>query len=814
MKITDLRGGVALFALVSAAGLSGAAMAQSTGSQQLDEVVVTAQKQRQIDGVIAAEQAPKSRTTITQAYIATQAPGQSIIQTLNLTPGFNFTNNDPYGASGGNLRVRGFDGPRISLTWDGMPLNDTGNYAIYTNQTLDPEVIERASVNLGTTDVDSPTASATGGTINYVTRVPSADPHLMLDSSVGSFDFRRIFGMVDTGAFGPWGTRMFIAVSGQQYDKFKGPGDLEKEQFNVRIWQPLGDNGDFISLAAHYNRNRNNFYRNPTLDQWKTLGDSFEESATCVRPTPEMGTVQNEGAGASADCTNYYNLRINPSNTGNIRGQGRFTLAPNLHLTVDPSFQYVLANGGGTTVVSETSPMVQGVLFDPAHPTAHGVDFNGDGDLLDSVRMYTPNTTQTYRYALLSSLIWDLNDHNLLRLAYTLDYGRHTQTGEYTFLDDQGNPLSVFGGKSGYGPTVPTADGSYLRQRDRFSIAELNQIALEYRGRFMDDRLEINAGLRAPFFKRDLNQFCYTQANGFAYCTTQVASPVLPDGHVTFAGSPTEYLPPFTAQKKYDKVLPNFGASFRLTDESQIYASYAEGLSAPRTDDLYSFSIPNVQPETTQSVDVGYRYQTGMVLVSTDAWYTKYKNRIIASFDQDLGISIDRNVGTVDLYGVDFQAGVKPIENLNLYAFGSYTHSEVKDDFQYSATVVVPTAGKQLVETPEWMFGGRAEYKIAGFTLGAQIKYVSSRYSTDVNDESSPAYTVVDADIRYDLAALGHGLQGSWLQLNVTNLFDKDYLGSISSKFTADPTKPYYAGSPTYAVSAPRAIELTLHNEF
>ena len=112
---------------------------------------------------------PKSRTTVSEEYLATQTAGQSVIQSLNLVPGVNFTNSDPYGSSGGNLRMRSFDGPRISLMLDGIQLNDTGNYAMYTNQQIDPEIVEKVTVNLGTSDVDSPTASATGGTINIVT---------------------------------------------------------------------------------------------------------------------------------------------------------------------------------------------------------------------------------------------------------------------------------------------------------------------------------------------------------------------------------------------------------------------------------------------------------------------------------------------------------------------------------------------------------------------------------------------------------------------------------------------------------------------
>src|SRR3546814_14521746 len=37
-------------------------------------------------------------------------------------------------------------------------------------------------------------------------------------------------------------------------------GRVRKKQFNARVWQPIGDNGDFVSVAGHYNVNRNNFF--------------------------------------------------------------------------------------------------------------------------------------------------------------------------------------------------------------------------------------------------------------------------------------------------------------------------------------------------------------------------------------------------------------------------------------------------------------------------------------------------------------------------------------------------------------------------
>jgi iron complex outermembrane receptor protein len=786
------------------------AFAQSTATRieegTLQEVTVSATRTQSVGGLIQAEQATKSRSTVTGEYFATQPAGQTVIQSLNLVPGVNFTNSDPYGSSGGNLRMRSFDGNRISLMVDGVQLNDTGNYAIFTNQQLDPELIEDASVNLGTTDVDSPTASATGGTINLLMAEPRRQMGAVFRGSVGSDTYSRIFGKFDTGELGPWGTRSFLAASRQDYDKFKGPGSLQKTQLNGRIYQELGGDRDFMSLSVHWNRNRNNFYRNLSFADIAANGYGFDNDATCARLTPVAGTAQNEGTSATSTtsvCTNYYNVRVNPSDTGNIRGQLSLGLTDKLRLTVDPSFQYVLANGGGITVVPENDRRLRG------GSTATGVDLNGDGDVLDRVNLYTPNNTNTHRYSLNTSLLWDVTDSSLLHLAYTLDYGKHRQTGQYGYLDTFGNPLNVFAGRNG--TPIESADGADLRGRDRYTIAKLNQVSLSYSGSFMDEKLRYNLGVRAPFFSRQLNQYCYTQAsNGAAYCTTQAPNAPNTLGQVTFTGlGTTTYLRPYAGTKKYHDILPNIGLSFEPWKNGHVfYLSYAEGFSAPRTDNLYSVQILDVQPESTKSYDLGYRYQGSTLTATAAIWKSDYQNRIVSAFDPDVGLSVDRNVGPVKLYGFDGALGAQLFTGFSLYGTASYNHSKVENNVPFSATVTIPTAGKKLVETPDWTYGARAQYKIAGVTLGLQGKHVDERFSTDVNDQAAPSYTVFDADADYGLKA------GRWtldFQLNVINLADRQYLGSVAtSRFSADPTKPYGTAAPLYAVGAPRTVQFSV----
>lgn len=827
-------------ALATGLLVSTAAMAQSTGTTVVEELVVTATSERSQGGAIVAVDAPKSRSVVTQEFLATQAPGGTVLDQINLLPGVNFTGNDAFGSSGGDITLRGFDSQRLALIQDGIPLNDSGNYAVYSNQQMDSDLIERVEVNLGTTDVDSPTAAAAGGTINYITRKPQDEMGGRVQLGFGTENFQRYYGTFETGRFGPLGTKAWISGLYTRNDIFDAPGKIEKKAFNARIWQDIGDNGDFVSLTANYNENRNNFIRRITLAQFNQRGVTatnlpditLHYDPTCVRPTPNNGTVQNEATsptGFTAACAQYVGNNINPSNTGNIRGQSLFHLTDNLILTVDPSFQYTIANGGGRTIFSETDPQFRG-----------GVDLNGDGDTLDRVLIYWPNTTNTRRYGVNSSLIWKFADNQSIRAAYTLDYARHRQTGQGTTFDASGNPTDVFGGKDGYGQAITLADGSILRRRDRLSIATLNQFALDYRGRFMEDRLLVNLGVRAPFFKRDLNQFCYMRDTFNAYCTTQtpfVVTGTDDGGGVPFVVFPTNgasqtggastnlltpaqlaafqaiYGPTATPsayfgqprkfERKYDKVLPNVGVSYDLTDRQTIYASYAETISVPRTDDLYDRNVVDPEPETSKSFDLGWRYSSPTLIASVAAFHNTFDNRIERQFDEAAQIFYSVNVGEVKLQGVDGQIGWKPEDYLSFYTAVSYIDTEIQSNFPNGANgAILATKGKELYEIPKLQGSVRAEWDVTeALSVGVQGKFVGERWTNLTNTEKAPGYSVWDLDVRYRIDVL----KKTYVQLNVRNLFDEYYLGDISTNTN---------GNGQFQLGYPRAVMLTLHAEF
>jgi iron complex outermembrane receptor protein len=822
---------LALSAVLISAGLAQNAFAQSSGTEAVEEdmseVVVSATRVRQI-GLVGDQTAPKSRVSLSGDYLDKQTAGNTLFQAINQVPGVNFTSNDGYGTSGGNLRIRGFDGSRVSVTFDGIPLNDSGNYALFTNQMLDPELVDRVDVNLGTADVDSPTASATGGTVAFRTRRPSDEFSGQAIMSGGTDNYMRGLLRVDTGEMGPWGTKAFVALSHQEYDKFKGPGELKKDQFNAMIRQDF-ENQNFISLAFHWNRNRNAFFRTTSDANYQAFGRDYDNLDTCTRDPATFNVIDNDNASPVAStptllntdnplnpssCANYYGVRINPSDTGNIRMQSLWHLGENLRLSFDPSWQYTLANGGGSQVLTESFGNTADVR-PVGNTTLLGFDLNGDNDILDTVRFYAPNTTNTKRWGINTSLIWDLNDTNRLRLAYTWDRARHRQTGMYGPMEASGKPEDVFAGRQG--ERLYSADGQVIRGRDRFSIAELNQYSLEWRGLFAEDKLVATVGVRAPFFTRQLNQYCYTPdggnggpgaivAGGGTLCINRTPNAVLPNGNVTFVtpmtGTAVQFIPPYSTEVKFDDILPNLGLSYTAWGNHMFYVSYAEGLSAPRTDNLYSarrqpdgsIGTPLPESETTKAFDLGWRLNAASTLASVALWKIDYTNRIVSTFDPDLGYSVDRNVGDVDMWGAEAQIAQRFGEKFSVSASGSYTKTELQENQPFGLAPggveqFLPLEGNALVETPELQFALRTDFDInENIHLGLQGKWVDERFSTDLNDETTPAYTVVDFDASWAFPLASD--QELEFQFNVTNVLDEEYYGTISSGIGRSSTTP------------------------
>ncbi|GAC1573746.1 MAG: TonB-dependent receptor [Sphingomicrobium sp.] len=694
---------------------------------------------------------------------------------------------------------------------------------------------------------------------------------------------RRLFGVIDTGEFGPFGTRAFLSASRARNDlPFNQYGKIRKNQYNAKIYQPVGSNGDFVAIAGNWNENRNNFFGSVPLRTDTTggrvvgsgTGNRFPLTAAERRYTinyPCQTAVAHPGVADSTNsCGTEFDRRYNPSNTGNIRINSRFTLMPNLVLTVDPSYQYVTANGGGTVTAREygfdinpakigttansncsTTPDGPAVTCVPGYfggsPYFGGVDLNGDGDKLDQVTVLAASETRTRRYGVIAGLRYDVAPGHSIRVNYTHDYGNHRQTGEVIGLTSFGEPNDVFP----INAPLTDVNGNLLQKRDRQSFAILNQLSGEYRGEI--GPLVIDLGLRSPWFKRDLQQNCFTtSAGGFVDCTS---------GPVT---AQYEAFNPATSNPdhrvlKYHKLLPQAGLIYTFTPQISAFANYSKNLSVPGTDNLYNafyFAANTPQakpaPETTDSVDTGLRYRTSTIQAQVTGWYTKFTNRLASAYDPVLDATVYRNLGAVDKYGIDGSVSYAPVKEFTLYAFASYLKSKIKDNQQngtlptgVTCDSIAPndpnarfcafTAGKRESGSPVYTYGVSAVATFGPIALGATAKRTGKRYIYDDNravysgdiasptqiySAAAPAYWLVNLDARLNLSR--YGMKGTFLQFNAYNIFNTLYVGGFgggltqaqSSRAASGVKIPTYGSPPFVQIGAPRTLSASINLQF
>jgi iron complex outermembrane receptor protein len=499
-------------------------------------------------------------------------------------------------------------------------------------------------------------------------------------------------------------------------------------------------------------------------------------------------------------------------------------------------------------------------------PYFGSVDLNGDGDIKDTVTVLSPSQTHTDRFGVIAGLRWTINDNHQARVTYTLDYAKHRQTGEVGLLDQTGEPFDVFPINDG----LHADNGFLLEKRDRKSKAILNQVSGEYRGEFIDDRLTVNAGVRLPFFTRDLDNHCFTSsASGFVECSggnealdaiiaannPYVVDPVT--GRVTSGFSPPQH-----RKLKYDDVLPNIGFVFDITPQISAFANYAKGLSVPSTDNLYNaFFFPvgsaaaKPDPETTNSFDGGLRYRSSTVQAQVGLWLTKFKNRTASAFDPELNQSVFRNLGSVDKWGVDGSVAWSPIKQFTGYIFGSWNDSKIKDNIRAGAlpggvppttstcrsrptfsrpSAAARTSGNRESGAPKYTYGFSAVGTAGPFDLGITAKRTGPRFIFDNNQAlfrgdvdlpgvggseqifsaTAPAYWLVNLDARLNMEFVG--LKETYFQLNAYNLFNKFYVGGFGGGLSQsiNATTGVWGSPPFVQIGAPRTVSGSLSISF
>jgi iron complex outermembrane receptor protein len=187
----------------------------------------------------------------------------------------------------------------------------------------------------------------------------------------------------------------------------------------------------------------------------------------------------------------------------------------------------------------------------------------------------------------------------------------------------------------------------------------------------------------------------------------------------------------------------------------------------------------------------------------------KYQPRGSGSFVSVAGFDLTRrNVLTPDPAAPDVasvQTGEQRSRGIEVEAVASLLRKSLNITAAYTYQDVKTTrstAGdeeKRPIVVPSHLASFYADYAftegtLAGFGLGAGVRYQGQTFADTDNSLKIPGFTLFDASLRYDIGPIRLGL-------NAKNLFDKRYLGSCFS-FVGSPTSCTYGASRTVVGTA------------
>ncbi|MDW5376425.1 TonB-dependent siderophore receptor [Halomonas sp. HP20-15] len=212
------------------------------------------------------------------------------------------------------------------------------------------------------------------------------------------------------------------------------------------------------------------------------------------------------------------------------------------------------------------------------------------------------------------------------------------------------------------------------------------------------------------------------------------------------------------------------GLTYKATENLSLYTNYSESfqpLSANRT-----LIEGSPEPQEGEQYEVGMKYRPAM----TNALFT------LALFDltqsnvaETVSPTTQRQVGEINVRGVELEAKLAMSERLNLTAAYSYWDSEIVNDGGNG------NEGNRPQLVPEHLASLWADYTIPGngergdLTLGLGTRFVGSSYSDNANTAEVSSHTVFDAMANYRLT------RNVELAVNATNLFDREYIADIDT---------------------------------
>jgi iron complex outermembrane recepter protein len=712
------------------------------------------------DIVVVGTGETRSVLTLVPANLDSLPPGTSVQKALNFLPGVMAQSIDALGTNEQSLslQVRGFNTTHLGYTLDGMPLGD-GAYNNYNGLTISRALISenlgRAELATGIAGLAIPSTSNLGGALSYTSSDPKADLGLAISQTFGSENSLRTFARFDTGEHG--GFSAYVSGQYVRQDLFinQGAGNRSTgKQFNGKAVYRF-DGG---KITAFVDLSRTNQADDPYLskDQLNRLGwdwggyapdwNRYLGVAACTVTTTPIACAAAPAPQKNADVT-YTNGQI-------LRNDDLFYLAGDYDVTktlkAHVQVYHHTDKGAGNNFIT-------------------GLSNQGTASTADDLPVQIRDTRYTIdRTGVLGSLGWEVG-FNHFQAGFWIE--NNTSSAARYIRQNVTGPIDLAQFLQGQ------PDSAQWVQETRWKT---RQFYIQDTVKLFNDALTIDFGFKSTYSRSDAKALA-----GIAK-TAPPASSQFATGTLVAK----------------DNFLPEVGVHWQVAPEHELFASYAENMAmyqggfklGPQavTQPLWDAQGSTLVPETSKSFEGGYRYVGNGLQASLTGYWVHFNNRLLAYNPCPTNVGVGspgcgntfHNAGGVTSRGVELGVLWKATPWLSWYNSFSYNKSTYDQDLLWSTgattTALLPTAGKQQVDTPKYLVASVVTVKTGGFSASAQGKYTGRRYYNYTNDQSFPGYFTLDLGLGYDFGQIGF-LKGLKASLNVTNLTNVRYAANFDS---------------------------------
>ncbi len=271
-------------------------------------------------------------------------------------------------------------------------------------------------------------------------------------------------------------------------------------------------------------------------------------------------------------------------------------------------------------------------------------------------------------------------------------------------------------------------------------------------------------------------------------------------------------------------LLPQAGFNYRLDERSEVFGAVARNMRAfkgsamedsPFATSAAGFNAirDGLKPETSTTIEGGWRYREGHTEASLVAYHVDFRNRLLG-IQQGSAIQgnpvVLSNVGRVASRGVEAGVSVEVVRHLNWFNSASFNDSKYKNDFVDNGSVVA-VSGKQVVDSPRFSANSVLGYDNGGQFGNLGATWVGQRQYTYLNDNPVAGHALFNLALGARKRAVG-GLREVSALLAVTNLLDRRYIAALGTNgfVTSDPA----GTAQTLLPGAPRSLSLTLGARF